>query len=502
MFKKKQRAADRLSGRSLWSFSLGGIGRDTMNMMFNAYLLSCIMLTKGLSTGEFALIGVIIMVARIFDGVIDPFIGAMIESTHTKWGKFKPWIISGAISNSIVVFLMFWMPLSGMSFVIFFAFAQILLSITFSINDIAYWSMIPALTSHPADRDKLSSVANACASLGAGIASWTIPVFTSGSLAIGGSAVIAYPAMAVIVGCFFIACQTLTVLGVQEKPLPPVGPEKKKTYGLKEVFAVLKGNDQLLWTFFITIISNVGGSIMGGLSTWYVYFRFGYEGALVSLFGAIAGASNAILLLYPILSKKFSRKIISKIALCMIFLGYGLMLGCGLVTQDATSASGGVFFTLALCGIFYSAGQSFFYQVTTITFANTVEYNEWKTGKREESIIFSLRPLASQIGASLQMGVITIVLTILGIDRITDKISEQENLVSLGLLDAETKLQNISAIIDQVPNHVTNWLLVCMTVLPVIMLTAAIVLYWKKTTLNEATYEKLRSEISERKAAK
>lgn len=85
-----------------------------------------------------------------------------------------------------------------MEFVIFFAIAQIFLSITFSANDISYWSMVPALTSHSADRDKLASAANVCATLGNGLTIMLVPMFTSGSMAIGVSAVTAYPAMAVM----------------------------------------------------------------------------------------------------------------------------------------------------------------------------------------------------------------------------------------------------------------------------------------------------------------
>ena len=107
--------------------------------------------------------------------------------------------------------------------------------------------------------------------------------------------------------------------------------------------------------------------ILGGFSTWYVYFRFGYEGAMVSLFGIITGAAGAILMVYPLLAKKFTRKTISKIALGLICLGYGLMLIIGLATRTGGSS---VFYPLAFCGIFYAAGQAFFYQVLTITIAN------------------------------------------------------------------------------------------------------------------------------------
>lgn len=495
----KQTAAlesNRLSNRNLWSFSLGGVGRDFMYQLFNTYMLTCILLTKGVNTAEFAIVGVVIMCCRIFDALNDPIMGSIIEITRTKWGKFKPWIMIGAITNSILVFFMFWIPLKGMSFVIFFAIAYIFWSITFTMNDISYWSMLPSLTSHHADRDKLSSIANICAGVGAGLATIIIPTFTTGSLTIGGSATTAFPVLAVIVGVFFIGCQFMTCVCVKEKPLPPIDKDRSKVNPLKKIFKVLKGNDQLRWIAIIMFIHNLGSSILGGLSTWFVYFRFGYEGAMVGLFGILTGVAGAILVVYPLLARKFTRRQISKISLVLIYIGYGLMLTVGLVTQKMESTV--MFYPIALCGIFYAIGQSVFYQVQTITIANSVEYNEWKTGEREEGIIFSIRPLAAKMGSAAQMGVVTIVLSILNIADITNRISEQENLVSMGTITAEEKLANINAIIAQVPQSTVSWLLVCMTVLPIIFLTITVVLYLKFSKLDEEMYERMRADIDAR----
>ena len=492
-----KKKVERLSNRNLWSFSLGGIGRDLMYQLFNTYMLTCILLTKGVNTAEFAIVGVVIMCCRIFDALNDPIMGSIIEITRTKWGKFKPWIMIGAISNSIVVFLMFWVPLKGMSFVIFFAIMYIVWSITFTMNDISYWSMLPSLTSHHEDRDKLSSIANICAGIGAGIATIVVPTLTTGSMTIGGSATTAFPVLAVVIGLVFIGCQFMTCVCVKEKPLPPLDPNRPKVNPIKQIFKVLKGNDQLRWTAIIMFVHNLGSSILGGLSTWYVYFRFGYEGAMVSLFGILTGIAGAILVIYPLLAKKFNRRQISKICLVLIYIGYGLMLILGLATQNVQADW--VFYPIALTGAFWAIGQAVFYQVQTITIANSVEYNEWKTGNREEGIIFSIRPLAAKMGSAAQMGVVTIILSVLNIAEITDRISEQENLVNMGELDVTTKLTNIQAIISEVPTSTINWLLVCMTVIPMIVMTIAVVLYLKKSKLDEAMYERMRADIAERK---
>ena len=212
--------------RNLWTFSAGGFGRDFMYNLFNTQMYTFILLTKNLTDAEAAIIGVVIMIARIWDAVNDPLMGGIIENTRTRWGKFKPWIMLGAVTNSILVFFLFWVPLKGMEYVIFFGVAYILLDVTYTMNDIGYWSMLPALSSNPANRDMLSSVANIFAGVGGAIVGFVTPILTVGNLAIGGSAVKAYPVIAIIAAVLFIGCQTMTCICVKEDPLPPIHSSK------------------------------------------------------------------------------------------------------------------------------------------------------------------------------------------------------------------------------------------------------------------------------------
>ncbi len=479
--------------RNLWTFSAGGFGRDFMYNLFNTQMYTFILLTKNLSDAEAAIIGIVIMVARIWDAVNDPLMGGIIERTRTRWGKFKPWIMIGAVTNSILVFFLFWTPLKGMEYVIFFAVAYIFLDVTFTMNDIGYWSMLPALSSNPANRDTLSSVANIFAGIGGAVVGFITPILTVGELAIGGSAVQAYWVIAIIAGVLFIGCQTMTCICVKEDPLPPVQKtEGKGENMLKQMFKVLKGNDQLLWVALVMVIYNLGSAVIGGLSNWFVYLRFGYAGAMTSLFGILSGIASAIIVVYPLLAKKFSRKNIIKISLISIAVGYGLMLLMGLVVNN--------FYVIALCGLFYSLGQTLFYQVLTISIANTVEYNEWKTGKREESIIFSVRPFMAKLGSALQMGVVSLVLGMLGITAITEAVSQQENWYTQGVITSEAeKIANIEGILAGAPESAKVGLLICMTLIPIVLISIAGVIYLAKYKITEEKYAEICAEINARK---
>ena len=90
--------------RNMWMFPLGTVGRDMMYNLVTNFLLTYILFTKGLNAAQLAAITAIMVGARVFDALNDPIMGNIIESTRTKWGKFKPWLVIGILLSSFVVY--------------------------------------------------------------------------------------------------------------------------------------------------------------------------------------------------------------------------------------------------------------------------------------------------------------------------------------------------------------------------------------------------------------
>ena len=383
---------DRILIRNLFMFPLGTLGRDFLYHFFNSYLLTFILLTKSLTDAQFASITIIIICARIFDALNDPIMGGMVENTRTKWGKYKPWQLIGSVLTGAVVIALFNVNLNGWAFIGFLAFSYFMFSITFTMNDISYWGMLPTLTSNAHDRDKLTSFTQIAVAAGGGLAGFSVPALTTGAIgsAIFGSAVTAYGVLSVVVAVLMVGFQLFTILGVKEKPLP-VNFVRTERMKFKDLFRVIVKNDQLLWLSLIMLLFNVGTNVVGGgLSTFYIYFEFGYDGMLIIAFGiGFAIISVMFTLLYPWLSKKFTRdKVLYSTGLAII-VGYLLMMVVGLAIPSASSFKTPLGIAkFALLTILYTVvgwGQGF-YMIMVINMANTVEYNEYKTGKRDEEI--------------------------------------------------------------------------------------------------------------------
>ncbi len=483
----------KLSLRNLILFPLGCVGRDFLYNLFNGYLLTYILFTKTLTDAQFASVSIIIICARIFDAFNDPVMGGIVENTRTKWGKFKPWILIGAVTSAIVVAVIFSVNLSGWAFIGFLAFIYFMFSITFTMNDIPYWGMLPSLSKNENDRSKLTSFTQLCASAGSAIVSVVVPAFTAGQWTIGGSASTAYMVFGILAGVFMIGFQLITVLGVKEEPLEKSFVKTPKK-GVKEMFKIIFKNDQLLWSALVMLIFNIGTNVVGGgLSLSYIYFEFGYNGILTTIFGiAFAVVSVVFMLTYPILIKKFGRKKLMYATGFSIIGGYLLMLLFGLVLpSDPWLVK---FIVLILCNGIVGFGQGF-YTIMLVYMADTVEYNEWKTGSRDEGLIFSVRPFTAKMGSALMQFLVMLVYLIVGVTVETNKIADLENHAAQGVISADDKLAGIADVINSVPDYKIMALLCCMCLIPVAFLIVAMLIYKRKCIIDNEFYRKMVDEI-------
>lgn len=490
--------------KNMLMFSLGTIGRDFLYFLFNSFLMTFILFTKTIDNKMLTAVGAIIVVARIFDALNDPIMGGIVENTRTKWGKYKPWQLLGAVLTGAVIISVFCVKLDGWSYIGFLAFAYLMFSITFTMNDISYWGMLPSLTSDEHERNKLTSCAQLLASAGIGLASLLIPLFTTGSLAKWGAPT-GYKVIGIISAVLMVLFQLFTILGVKEKPLPPIKPDKSDRLTLKKMFQTIAKNDQLLWCALIMLIFSTGTSVVGsGLLTMYVYFEFGYEGGYTLLVGLGYGIiSTLFTATYPWLSKKFGRNKVLYSAGVAIILGFILMLIFALAIPTGAPKSTEWFTKFILIAIAYTiVGYGMgFYMIMVINMANTVEYNEWKYGQRNESLIFSLRPFTAKLSSALTQALVIGVYAVASITTYTNAISKIENDASKNLITNKVKMEKITENINKVTLQDRQILVSCMCIIPIVFMIVALIIYKKKCTLSETRLAEMVRETEERKLA-
>lgn len=165
---KKGRVNMKLTAKEKTAYGLGAVGKDMVYMLSASYILYYYQDILGVSA---IAMGVILLVARIFDAFNDPIMGIVVAKTKTRWGKFRPWLLIGTLTNAVILFLMFSAPpsLSGSGLVAYAAVTYILWGVTYTMMDIPYWSMIPAFTEGGKEREGLSALARSCAGVGSAI---------------------------------------------------------------------------------------------------------------------------------------------------------------------------------------------------------------------------------------------------------------------------------------------------------------------------------------------
>lgn len=157
-----------LSGKEKAAYGIGAVGKDMVYMLSASYILYYYQDIMGVSAW---VMGIILLIARVFDAFNDPLMGVLVAKTKSRFGRFRPWLFIGTLTNAIILFVMFACPpsLNGSGLVAYAAIFYILWGVTYTMMDIPYWSMVPAFTNGGKERENLSAMARTCAGVGSAL---------------------------------------------------------------------------------------------------------------------------------------------------------------------------------------------------------------------------------------------------------------------------------------------------------------------------------------------
>ena len=405
---------DKATSRNRFFYSVGTIGRDMqytlVSMFLNVYLTEVLNLpdqTLWWTTG-------ITLAVRVYDAVNDPLMGFFVDNTKTRFGKFKPWIAIGGILSALFTVLFFtdigW---RGTTYIISFTVIYLLWEVTFSGNDIGYWSMLPSLSIDQKTREKIGSTARICANIGLFITVVAILPVTSAIGNVTGGRKTGFFIAAVGIVVISMITQAFTVFGVKEHR--EVFKQESKT-SLRELMRAIFKNDQLLFTLVSMALFMIGYTTTTSFGTYFFIYAYKDEG-MYSIFAAILGVSQLVALsVFPFFSKRFSRKQLYLAATIMVVVGYIIFF----------LAPMNMLF-IGAAGIPLFVGQAFIQLLMLMFLTDTIEYGQWKLGKRNESITFSVQPFINKIGGAVGNAIVGAVVILSGIsaaDGDPEKVTE------------------------------------------------------------------------------
>lgn len=447
------------TNKNRYTFGLGTIGRDMLYSLVSMYLIFYLTDIVELSNSVLWWVTAIIMGARIFDALNDPIMGVIVDNTRTRWGKFKPWITIGAIASAVITVLLFTdFGLTGMEFVPLFAILYILWGISWTANDISYWSMLPALSMDQKEREKIGAFARICANIGLFVVVAGIVPITTALGDATGSMKTAYLIFTIVIVAIMLLGQSITVFGVKEKK--GVFKKEKKTTLKGMVTAIFK-NDQLLYTAIAMALFMIGYVTTTGFGLYYFKYAFGDEG-MYSIFAVVLGVAQiTALLVFPLFSKRFDRKKLYTGATVFVFIGYILFFFSPMNM-----------IVIGISGLLIFLGQAFIQLLMLMFLADTVEYGQWKLGKRNESVTFALQPFINKMGGAIASGIVGATVIISGIN------------------EAKTAA-------DVTPGGLLIMKL-AMFILPLIIIITGYLIYRFKYKIDQKMFKKILSDLEER----
>ena len=391
------------------AYAFGNLGQsafyNALSTYFIVYVTSCLFsgVEKGVAAKLIGVITSLVVIIRIAEIFIDPLLGNIVDNTTTKWGRFRPWQFLGGLVSALLLVVIY----TGMFglvnvnttwFIVLFVICFVVLDVFYSLRDISYWGMIPALSSDSHERSSYTALGSFTGSIGYnGITVVVIPIVTYFSWVFTGShteSQSGWTAFGIIVGLLGILTAWSVAFGTKESQ-SALRSKAQKNGGPLQAFKALFQNDQLLWvalSYLLYAIANVA-------TTGVLIFLFKFvldNQAAYSMTGIIALVAGLVVApLYPILNKRIPRRYLYIGGLTSMIIAY-IMLGI---------FSSNMIMVFVALVLFYVPGTMI--QMTAIlSLTDSIEYGQLKNGKRNEAVTLSVRPMLDKIGGAMSNGIV------------------------------------------------------------------------------------------------
>lgn len=463
------------------SFCLGNLGHSAFYGVMSTYFI--IFITSSMFSGlnqsvADKLIGLItglMVVIRIAELVIDPILGNIVDNTKTRWGKFKPWILIGTLVSAALLLVLFTgifglAQKSWILFAILFVLIYISFDVFYSLSDVSYWGMVPALSEDSHARGIYTSLGAFSGTIGwNGLTIIVVPLVTAVTYAVTGKHEEGAPgwlAFAAVISALAIVCALIVCFGTKEKHNIIRNSAKQKTT-LRQVFGAIFHNAQILWPSLAYLLYSLAYVITNGVLFYMYKFVIGKPNDfwVVGVIATIIGF--CISPMFPILNKYIPRKWLFIAGQTCMVLAYVLfifgrdnvfLMDLGLVLLNINFAQ----------------------LVTVLTLTDAIEYGQLKNGQRNEAVVLAVRPM---------------------IDKFTGAVSN----ALVGYIAIAAGMTGSATAADMTAHDISTFNMVALYI-PLALAVLSIVVFLTKVTLSEKKHaevvEELKDQLAEGKIEK
>ncbi len=361
-------------------------------------------------------VATMILIIGFWDAFNDPLMGSIVDRTRTRFGKLRPYLLFVPLPLGIATVVFF----GGAKFlegvdnvgvkIAYMCITYFIWEFLYTIGDIPFWGLSAAISPNPADRSRAITSARFISSIVGGLPGIIVPICIdlcrNGTINLDMASV--FLVLGIIAGTVGMGLFSFAGLFTKERIIQDSDEPK-----VLDCFRYLFKNKPLLLLVTSSVLGTVGG--IAGTFTQYFY-AFSLGTASLALVAGIPGTVMGFFtyLIMPKIEKFDSKKLIIFMTVfkaafsTLIFLAGFKFYTNPLVIMPL----------LALQGVFDSINSSISMVIPTKMMGDTIDYMEWKTGKRNEGMTFSLLTFVSKLTGSLSTAFATAIMPIVGLAQV------------------------------------------------------------------------------------
>lgn len=377
---------NKLAVKEKIAYAFGDMGCNfvwtTVSMFLTLYYTDSV----GISAG---VVGTIMLVTRLLDGVTDLGFGTILDRTHTKWGKARPWILWSAPMMGIGLILLYNVPafLGDTGKIVYIVITYVFVAaFAYTASNLSYNALLSLMTDSQQERTSASTIRFICTFMTAIIlSSITMPLVSK----------VGWKVTSVIYAVISMVFFMITFCGTKERYVEPVKKKEEKEMPVLDGFKILFKNRYFVSITLLFVSVYMGNGITSGIGIYYAKDVLNNA----NVFG-IMNMANMLpivigLLLFPVLAKKFGKWKCMIAGSCIMFFGSALML---MAPANPTIIIVGQI----VKGLGMAPNSAGLFALVS----DGVIYGEWKNGVRQDGLFNSATSFGMKVGTGLGSAIV------------------------------------------------------------------------------------------------
>ena len=351
---------------------------------------------------DIALVGIIFLITRFFDGVSDIIMGFITDRTHSKWGKARPWILWMSVPYAVTFVLLFLIPADASTLVqgiYIFVTYNLVNTVVYTALNLPYSTMASLITRDEKSRASTQAWRIFCGPGGKMIVTVsTIPLVQ----ALGNdqrswiivASIYAVIALILLLICFFNIEERVVIEAAKGKTFTVM--ENLKALFSNQYWAICLG----LWGFMVMM-----STVTGTIETYYCKYTLGNEALYSPIYAAELISQCVVVLIIPHFVPRFGKRNLTLAGILLVIVAQLVWISNPLSVPIAM-----------VSGVLRGIGVAPLWACVFPMIADSAEFGQWKTHVRQDGMIFSAASVGSKLGGGLASAGIGLLMDSVGYD--------------------------------------------------------------------------------------